>query len=51
MYAVNYYTGQNYVKKEVPENVKGYFLNKDWNEFNAQEQVIFQGDTVYWCVY
>lgn len=51
VYAVNYYTGQNYVKKEVPENVKGYFLNKDWNEFNAQEQVIFQGDTVYWCVY
>lgn len=51
VFAVNYYTGQNYVKKEVPENVKEYFLDKDWNEFNVQEQVVFQGDTVYWCVY
>ena len=48
---MNYYTEQNYMKKEVPEAVEKYFLDKDWNEFNVQEQIIFQGDTVYWCVY
>ena len=51
VFAVNYYTEQNYMKKEVPEAVEKYFLDKDWNEFNVQEQIIFQGDTVYWCVY
>lgn len=28
-----------------------YFKDKDWNYFNPHEQLIFKGDTLYWCKY
>ena len=28
-----------------------YFYGKNWDYFDAGEQMIFDGDTLYWCVY
>ena len=28
-----------------------YFKGKNWDVFLPQEQMIFQGDTLYWCIY
>lgn len=28
-----------------------YFKNKDWDYFSPEEQLYFQGDTLYWCKY
>ena len=28
-----------------------YFAGKDWDEFNADEQIIIEGDTCYVCVF
>ena len=51
IYCLNYYTGRD-LKEETPlkEKYNEYFEGKDWNEFN-KEQVKFEGDTVYICVY
>lgn len=51
IYCLNYYTGRN-LEEELPkeERYNQYFKDKDWNEFNI-EQVQFEGDTVYICVY
>lgn len=51
IYCLNYYTGRN-LEEELPkeERYNQYFKDKDWNEFN-KEQVQFEGDTVYICVY
>lgn len=51
IYCLNYYTKRNLV--EFPSQKKVYnelFYDKDWNEFN-KEQVQFDGDTVYICLY
>lgn len=51
IYCLNYYTGRN-LEEELPteEKYNKYFKDKDWNEFN-KEQVQFEGDTVYICIY
>ena len=28
-----------------------YFKNKNWNYFNADEQLIFDNETLYWIKY
>lgn len=28
-----------------------HFSGRDWDTFRPQEQLVFQGDTLYWCVY
>ena len=50
-YCLNYYTGRD-LKEDKPlkEKYNEYFKGKDWNEFN-KEQVKFEGNTVYICVY
>ena len=51
IYCLNYYTRRS-LKEEIPtkEKYNKYFKDKDWNEFN-KDQVQFEGDTVYICVY
>lgn len=50
--ALNYYTGRNYQKVEMDESIyHSFFEGRDWNSFNALEQIIFQGNTVYICFY
>ena len=51
IYCLNYYTGRD-LEEELysEEKYNKYFKDKDWNEFN-KEQVKFEGDTVYICIY
>lgn len=48
---INYYTNQNYKEIEVPEEIKNYYLSKDWNMFDPEEQIIFSENCCYICVY
>ena len=34
-----------------PEVWEEHFAGKSWETFNPQEQLYFEGDTVYWCIY
>lgn len=51
IYALNYLTDSNYVKTEVPDRVKALFSAQDWTCEDLSEQMIFDEDTVYICVY
>ena len=49
---VNYYSGRQY--KKVPMNETIYenkFKNKNWDKLNIEEQLYFEGDTLYWIKY
>ena len=30
---------------------KKYFEGRDWVEFDVDEQVVIEGDTLYWCAF
>lgn len=48
---INYYTGRNLQKVQMkPEMYDTYFKDKDWNKLE-KEQFVFEGDTMYYCVY
>lgn len=47
---IELYSGKKYNNIEVPNNYKEDFLQKDWNFFN-EEQLIFEGDNLFICVY
>lgn len=49
--ALNYYTGRNYVRAEVPDDIKERISSKDWSGLVLEEQLIFEGDTLYIAVY
>lgn len=52
VHCINYYNETNYNAVEMPENVyKEYFENKNWDMLNLDEQMIFDGDTVYLASY
>lgn len=45
-------TGRHFDKKEMPEDIyRKYFAGKNWNYFSAEEQIVFEGDTAYWCIF
>lgn len=49
---INYVSGNNY--KEVSMDEKIYndkFKGKNWEYYCPEEQLYFQGDTLYWCKY
>lgn len=49
---LNYITSSNYVEHEMgEEDKKELFENVRNNVFNASEQLVFEGDTLYWLVY
>lgn len=44
--------GREYEKVQMDKKIfKNNFKNKNWTVFNAKEQLVFEGDTLYWCVY
>ena len=46
------YTERSYEKIKVPEDIyEKYFAGKDWDYFDAEEQMIFDGDTLYLAIY
>ena len=48
---INYYTSRNLQKVQMkPEIYDTYFKDKDWDKLE-KEQFIFEGDTMYYCVY
>ena len=50
--ALNFYNGTDYIK--VPFDRRGLSLQwslKNWDEFNAEEQCVCEGNTLYWCIY
>lgn len=51
VYTINYYTNRNLQKVQMkPEIYNTYFKDKDWDKLE-KEQFIFEGDTMYYCVY
>lgn len=48
--AVNYYLNANYERIEQNPDYTKYFAGQNWNQF-SKEQVIFDGDTLHYCVY
>lgn len=48
---LNYYTNEQYVEVTPSEEIRQQFVEKNWSVFEASEQVTFEQDTVYICVY
>ena len=49
---LNYVTGENYQKKDMNKTVYNKcFAGKTWNEFIPEEQLVFDGNTMYWAIY
>lgn len=51
VYTLNYYTNLGLEKVECDRNVKNYFHDNDWDAFMPEEQLIFEKNTVYVCLY
>ncbi|MCQ2548455.1 MAG: glucosyltransferase domain-containing protein [Lachnospiraceae bacterium] len=48
--SINYYLASNYAEGNPSEKYKQYFLEYNWN-FYSDRQLIFEGDTLHFCVY
>lgn len=48
---LNYYTGQQYEEIAPPDDIRIQFSGKNWDVFEADEQILYDGDIVYICVY
>lgn len=47
-----YLTGRKYKIVNMPETIwQEHFAGKGWVTFYPQEQLYFEGDTLYWCIY
>ena len=49
--SINFYTGREYERVEVPSEIAKQFASKDWQSLQMNEQMMFDGDTVYIAVY
>lgn len=49
--SIYYYTGRNYERAVVPEDVIEYFGNQNWDEADWDEQLIFDNEALYICVF
>ena len=51
VYTINYYTNRNLQKVQMKAEIYNtYFKDKDWNKLE-KDQFVFEGDTMYYCVY
>lgn len=49
---INYHCSENYVSAEPSEEIyEQYFAGKNWDVFMPDEQLVFVGDTLHWCIY
>lgn len=48
--AINYFSGRNFERGEVNEEVRDYFASHNWDTF-SDEQLIFEGHILHLCVY
>lgn len=45
-------TGRHFESIEMDQEIYDqYFKDKNWDYFDLSEQLVFDGDTVYWCIY
>lgn len=52
VHCINYYNETEYKAVDMPEEIyKKYFENKNWDMLNLDEQMVFEGDTVYLASY
>ncbi len=49
--SLNFYSGRNLALTEVPEHIKRYYENKNWDCANWDEQIYLNNDTVYICAF
>lgn len=49
--ALVYYTGRNLELISVPEKTAAGFAGQDWSRLDLDQQVIFDGDKMYICIY
>lgn len=49
--SLNYYTERNFMRVEVPEDVIEKYKMLNWDEADWDEQLTFDNDAVYICVY
>ena len=50
-YALAYYTGAGYSQVDVPDEVKAHFSSLDWDTINLEEQMIFDNEVCYICIF
>lgn len=49
---LSYVSGKNYSKVEMDSKIfEENFAGKNWDYYCPEEQLIFDGDTLYWCKY
>lgn len=48
--SLNYYLKRKFKRADDNEEIKKQFSERDWNAF-SQDQLVFEGDTLYLCVY
>ena len=52
IWALNYYNNTNYKSVEMDDQIYNkYFIDKNWDGFYPDEQMIFRGDTLYLIIY
>ncbi|MCH5249391.1 MAG: hypothetical protein J1E98_05645 [Lachnospiraceae bacterium] len=45
-------TGRVLERVDMPRDIRErYFKDKDWDYFSPKEQIVIEGDTVYWCIF
>lgn len=50
-YFLSYYTGAGYSQVDVPDEVKAHFSSLDWDTINLEEQMIFDNEVCYICIF
>lgn len=49
---LQYFTKRTFEPIEMPTEIyEKYFSGKDWEYFDAEKQIIIEGDTAYWCIF
>lgn len=49
---INYYSSDSYRQiKMTDEEYSAHFPEKDWNVFDAEEQIVFVDNVMYWAIY
>ena len=48
--SLNYYLKRKFKRADDNEEIRKQFFERDWNAF-SQDQLVFEGDTLYLCVY
>lgn len=48
--SISFYAGKNFIRGKQENKYKEYFASHDWILYH-ENQLIFEGDTLHWCIY